>query len=143
MAEADFAYLSRAMRRLDFFSPLALGDLEKIVKCILLYRYKVGEVVFRQGDAGDAFYIVYDGVLSVRLRSYLFLSKEVARLAAGDFVGATALLSSEPRNASVVCVEPTRLFVLLSADFAFTLKKNPSFAAEMNKLVERRKFMSK
>ena len=143
MTEADFVTLSRAMRKVDFFAPLTLGDIEQIVKCIMLYRYKAGEVVFRQGDPGDAFYIVYDGKVSVRLRRYWVFSKVLARLGAGEFFGATALMSSEPRNAGVVCEEPTRLFVLLSADFAYTVKKNPAFAAEMRKMMERQKFLSK
>lgn len=143
MTEPDFVALSRAMRKVDFFAPLALGDIEQIVKFILLYRYKAGERVFRQGDVGDAFYIVYDGEVSVRLKRYIFFEKVLARLGPGDFIGATALLSSEPRNAGVVCEKPTRLFVLLSADFAYIIKKNPAFAAEMRKMMERQKFMKK
>ncbi|MBI3299308.1 MAG: cyclic nucleotide-binding domain-containing protein [Elusimicrobia bacterium] len=143
MSDADYGALARAMRKVDFFAPLNVGELEQIVKYIMLCRYKAGETVFRQGDPGDAFYIVHDGALSVRVKTILFFKKQVARLGAGDFFGEMALLSRDPRSATVVCEEPTRLFVLLSADFGFMLKKSPAFAEEMRKLAERRKFMSR
>lgn len=143
MSDADYGHLARAMRKVEFFAPLNVGELEQIVKYIMLCRYKTGEKVIRQGEPGDAFYIVYDGAVSVCVRQYLFFSKALKRLGPGDFFGEMALLSNDPRSASVICEEPTRLFVLLSADFSFMLKKNPAFAEEMKKLAERRKFMSR
>ena len=143
MSDADYGHLARAMRKVEFFAPLNVGELEQIVKYIMLCRYKPGESVFRQGEPGDAFYIIYDGSVTVRLKKLIFFSKTVARLGPGDFFGEMALLSNAPRNAGVVAEEHTRLFVLLSADFSFMLKKNPAFAEEMKKLAERRKFMSR
>lgn len=143
MTDPDFAALAKAMRKVDFFAPLTLGQLEQIIPYIMLCRYQAGETVFSQGDPGDAFYIVLDGSVSVRLKRFLFLTKTVAQLGPGDFFGEMALLSSDPRSATVVCEADTRLFVLLSADFSFVLKKNPAFAAEMKKVADRRKFMSR
>ncbi|MDE2291826.1 MAG: cyclic nucleotide-binding domain-containing protein [Elusimicrobia bacterium] len=143
MQDADYAALAKAMRKVDLFAPLTLGELEEVVKYIMLFRYAAGETVFKQGGPGDAFYIVYDGEVSIRVKSFAFLSKTVRRLGAGDVFGEMALLDGAPRNASVVCEAPTRLFVLLSADFAFVLKKNPSFAQEMRRIAERRRFMSR
>lgn len=143
MGEADYRALAKAMRKVDLFDPLTLGDIEQVIKYVMLGAYKTGETVFRQGAPGDAFYIVYDGGVSIRLKTFLFLSKTVRRLGPGEFFGEMALLSGEPRSASVVCEAPTRLFVLLSADFAFILKRNPAFAEEMRKIAERRKFMSR
>ena len=112
MAEADFTHLARAMRKVAFFAPLRMEQLEAILKYIMLCRYKVGETVFKQGSPGD-------------------------------FFGEMALLDKDPRSATVVCEQPTRLFVLLSADFAFVLRENPAFADEMRRLAEQRKFMSR
>ena len=143
MAETDFTHLARAMRKVAFFAPLRMEQLEAILKYIMLCRYKVGETVFKQGSPGDAFYIVYDGAVAVKIRRLVFLEKQVARLGPGDFFGEMALLDKDPRSATVVCEQPTRLFVLLSADFAFVLRENPAFADEMRRLAEQRKFMSR
>ena len=64
----------------------------------------------------------------------------VAQLEAGTFFGEIALISKDPRNATVVCDEPTELFVLVSGDFRFILEENPHTAAEMKRIAERRKF---
>lgn len=142
MTDVDYGNLAKALRTVDFFAPMTIGQLEMILPYILLVRYGPGETVFHQGDVGDAFYILYDGSVQVRLKTFLFFSKPVAELGAGSFFGEMALLSSEPRNATIVSNAQTRLFVLLSRDFQYVLKKNPEFAEEMRKIADRRKFMS-
>lgn len=139
---SDIGALAKMMQKVDFFSPLTVGQLEKVLPHVMLGSYAAGETVFRQGDPGDAFYIVYTGKVEIRLRRMLFLSKTVARLGEGAFFGEGALISQEPRNAGVVCVEPTRLFTLLAADFQFILHENPGAAAEMRSIAAQRKFVS-
>ncbi|MDE2143959.1 MAG: cyclic nucleotide-binding domain-containing protein [Elusimicrobia bacterium] len=138
----DIGALAKMMQKVDFFSPLTVGQLEKVLPHVMLDSYAAGETVFRQGDAGDAFYIVYAGKVEIRLKRMLFLSKTVASLGEGAFFGEGALLSQETRNASVVCVEPSRLFTLLAADFQFILNENPAAAAEMRSIAAQRKFVS-
>jgi CRP-like cAMP-binding protein len=143
LTDVDYGNLAKALRKVDFFAPMTIGQLEMILPYILLVRYAPGETIFSQGDIGDAFYIVYDGKVNVRVKKFLVFSKAVAELGEGAFFGEMALLSSEPRNATLVAQESTRLFVLLSRDFQFVLKKNPEFAEEMRKIAEQRKFMSR
>ena len=143
MTDQAYGALAKAMRKVEFFAPLTLGQLEQIVPYIMLCRYKSGETIFKKGDPGDAFYIVMDGKVGVRIPKMVFLSTTVATLGPGDFFGEMALMSKDPRSATIVSEAETRLFVLLSADFSFVLDKNPAFAAEMKKIVERRKFMSR
>jgi len=142
MTDTDYGNLAKSLRKVDFFAPMTIGQLEMILPYILLMRYKPGEKVFSQGDVGDAFYIIYDGSVKVRLKTFLFFSKAVAELPAGSVFGEMALLSAEPRNATIVAQESTRLFVLLSRDFQYVLKQNPEFAEEMRKIADQRKFMS-
>ncbi|MDE2143338.1 MAG: cyclic nucleotide-binding domain-containing protein [Elusimicrobia bacterium] len=138
----DIGALAKMMQKVDLFSPLTVGQLEKVLPHVMLGSYAAGETVFRRGDAGDAFYIVYAGKVEIRLKRMLFLSKTVASLGEGAFFGEGALLSQETRNASVVCVEPTRLFTLLAADFQFILHENPAAAEEMRSIAAQRKFVS-
>jgi len=136
----ELGVLAGMLRKVEFFSPLTIGQLDKVLPAVMLHHYEAGETVFRQGDKGDAFYIVYEGYIEVRVRRMLFLSTPVACLGPGHFLGEIALISSEPRTASVVCLKPTLLFTLVAEDFRFVLKENPAAAAEMKRIAARRKF---
>jgi len=142
--DKDYAALARMMRKVDFFAPMTIGQLEMVLPYILLIEYEEGETVFKQGEEGDALYIVYEGEVRVRVKSgFLSWPKEVARLKPGDFFGEMALLSTEKRTATIDCARPARLFALMAADFDYVLKRNPSFKLEIEKVAQRRKFLSK
>ena len=136
----ELGILARMLRKVEFFAPLTVGQLEEVLPHVRIHSFSAGETVFRQGEAGDAFYIVYKGSVEVRLRRMLILSKTVATLKEGDFFGEIALVSSEPRNATIVAAEPALLFTLISADFQFVLRENPAAALEMKRVSTRRKF---
>lgn len=137
---SELGILAHMMRKVEFFTPLTVGQLERVLPAVMLYAYDAGERVFGQGQKGDAFYIVYQGSVEIRLRRLLVLSKTVATMKAGDFLGEIALISDEPRTATVVCTEPTMLFTLIADDFKFVLQENPAAAAEMARIAARRKF---
>lgn len=142
IGSAELGVLARMVRKADFFTPLTVSQLDQVLPHIRLHSFDAGETVFRQGAAGDALYIVYKGSVEVRLKRFLLLYKTAATLSPGDFFGEIALISAEPRTATVVTVEPTLLFTLISTDFRFILKGNPSLAREMKRLGDRRKFDS-
>jgi trk system potassium uptake protein TrkA len=139
---SELGILASMLRKVEFFAPLTVGQLEKVLPHVRIHSFAPGETVFRQGDKGDAFYIVYKGSVEVRLKRLVFLSKTVATLKTGDFLGEIALISDEPRTATIVAAEPTLLFTLISTDFQFVLHENPAAAAEMQRIAARRKFDS-
>lgn len=143
MGDAEYGELAKVLRKVDFFAPMTIGQMEKVLPYIMLFSYSSDETVFKQGAKGDAFYIVHAGRVAVRIKTGWFWSKKtLTTLGPGDFFGEMALLSSDPRSASVVALEPTRLFVLLQADFQYILEENPAFAQEVQKIAARRKFAS-
>ena len=138
----ELGLLAHMLRKVEFFTPLTVGQLDKVLPAIMLYSYEKGETVFRQGQKGDAFYIIYKGSVDIRLRKWLVFTKSVATLKAGEFLGEIALISDEPRTATVVTAEPTLMFVLIADDFKLVLGENPAAAAEMARIAARRKFAS-
>jgi CRP-like cAMP-binding protein len=142
MGEAEMGVLARTLHKVEFFSPLTVGQLELVLPYISLYGYDAGETVFRQGQAGDAFYIVHSGAVAVQMRRGLFFKKTVATLGPGTFFGEIALVSRTPRTATIKAVEPAQLFTLVAADFEFVLRQNPGAKAEMERIAARRQFES-
>ncbi|MBI5239914.1 MAG: cyclic nucleotide-binding domain-containing protein [Elusimicrobia bacterium] len=142
VGEAEMGVLARTLHKVEFFSPLTVGQLEMVLPYISLYGYDSGETVFRQGEVGDAFYIVHTGQVAVQVRKSLFFKKTVATLGPGSFFGEIALVSRTPRNATIKALEPAQLFTLVAADFDFVLKQNPAAKAEMERIAARRQFES-
>jgi CRP-like cAMP-binding protein len=77
-----------------------------------------GDVVFKQGAAGDTMFIIHTGALAV-IRETEGTSTVVARLNPGEFVGEMALVDQEPRSATVKAMEET---VLVPITRSFLLK---------------------
>jgi CRP-like cAMP-binding protein len=141
LGDAEMGVLARMLRQVEFFAPLTIKQVEQVLPHIRLYSYEKGETIFKQGDPGDAFYIVYTGSVSIKVKTGFFsFAKTVAMTHPGGFFGEMALVSDHARNASIVCNEPTQLFCLVAADFQFVLRENPATAAEMNRIAARRRF---
>lgn len=144
MTDADYSQLAKVLRKVDFFAPMTVGQLDMILPYILLYEFSAGETVCKQGEEGDAFYVIRDGRMGVKVKNgFLSLGKEVAELGPGDFFGEMALLTREPRAATVKAKELSRVFALTSANFEYVLQQNPGFAAEIKMIADRRKFQTK
>ncbi len=96
------------------------------------YR-KVGETVIQKGEVsnGCAYYINSGKVRVIQG------SKEIATLKAGGFFGEIALITDEPRNATVEVTEDAELQVFLKDDF-LTLLQQSSHGAEMKEEIRRR-----
>jgi len=89
-------------------------------------RLPAGEWLFRQGDEGDSLYVVRSGRLEVVIESP---NRTVARrLSRGSVVGELALLTREPRSASVRARRDSELLVLTSTDFAELISHEPRFS---------------
>lgn len=140
LREFDRVQFTKMVSRLRLFSSIKMGLLEEILAWVKLYRYRKGEEICRQGDAGDYFFVVYEGKVSVRRRKFWLFSTRVAALGPGDCFGETALVRNAPRNATVTCEEDTSVFVLLSEHFNKALEANPEFASQVRELIMERDF---
>jgi CRP-like cAMP-binding protein len=138
----EIGILAGMLREVQFLSELSVPQVQQVLSNVMQCSYKSGETVFKQGEPGDAFYIVYKGKVDIRRPHMVFLSKSVATLGPGQFFGEVALISQERRNATVVCTEPTLLFSLMSTDFVLILNQNPDALATMRAIAAKRKFIS-
>jgi len=84
---------------------------------------KSGEVVIRQGEAGDYYYVLKEGELTVARKDAQGKVKLVSKLKRGDVFGEEALLTGDPRNASIVAMLDSIVMRLAKADFEELVKK--------------------
>ena len=95
-------------RRDPVFSPLPAAVLETVARMADEIVVEPGEIVIRQGEPGDRYYIVADGTLEIAREGQI---KHVAERGSG--FGEVALLADVPRTATVTA---TRKSTLLAID---------------------------
>ena len=81
-----------------------------------------GEVLFREGDAGDGAYLIVSGRVSISKRTPQG-EQQLTTLEAGETFGEIAVFAEQPRTATVSAVEPTTLRFLRRAEIEAELAK--------------------
>ncbi|MEX2285570.1 MAG: peptidase domain-containing ABC transporter [Planctomycetaceae bacterium] len=92
--------LESFLRNCSCFAVLTEQQLEQIAEQAEFRHYKLGEVVFRQGDPGDKMYLVYSGKMRV-LREDGNGEIPLNTLFPGDHFGELALVNRAPRSATI------------------------------------------
>ena len=100
-------------------------DIQRLLLKLESINVKAGDVIIRQGDEGDYFYIIREGKCAVtRLASGKGWDIPLAELSTGDCFGEEALVSEVKRNATISMVADGTLMRLSKQDFVAILKKN-------------------
>ena len=130
---SDTTRLCEYLKRSEIFQKLSPTELLDLSEMFERESAPADTVIIRQGDEGDKFYIIGSGKVRV-----LYKEREIARLGVSDFFGETALLTGEPRNASVVALEPVVLYFLGREEFTRTLEKSETFQEQLRKVAFQR-----
>ena len=96
-----------ALRAVPLWSELPAARLLEVARAMRAEAIGGGAQIVLQGEAGDRFYLIGRGAFEV----FVDGAPQV-RLGPGDYFGERALLHRAPRAATVIAVEPGRLFVL-------------------------------
>jgi uncharacterized membrane protein len=87
--------------------------------------------LFRQGDKGDAMYLIESGRVRISIRDDDEQELTLAELAQGDFFGEMSLIDGRQRSADAQVIEDARLAVLSREAFLSFVRTNPHVALEM------------
>ena len=98
-----------------------------------------GSVVINQGDTGDSLFIVEEGRAEVTVKQAEGHDITISYLGDGDFFGEMALISEDPRTASVRALTDCKLLVLDRQTLFATIPADSDAMIDLQKLVEQRK----
>lgn len=90
-----------------------------------------GQILFNQGDIGDAFYLIKKGKLKIFILDLQGQSMTLNILSSGDTLGELALLDAEPRSASAIAIDDCLLLRLHKDKFLEQLNKYPQLMKEI------------
>jgi flavin-dependent dehydrogenase len=119
-------------RRRDREDNMAFGDTGVLGKV-----YKAGEVIIRQGDAGDCMYIIQSGRVEV-IKKKDGNEIKLAEMGEGDFFGEMALFEKDVRSATVRPLGEVRLLTVDKKMFLRKIHEDPSLAFRIMKKMSRR-----
>ncbi len=123
--------LRNVLQGVDFFTRLKLEELETLVEHLKKRVVPRGNIIIQQGDKkADAFYMVASGRCTVWIKKGGQMAK-VADLGPENYFGERALITEEPRAATVRAETTTELYVLYKEDFDSILMRNPGIAQEL------------
>ena len=118
----------RALRRLKLLADLSDDQLARFVQFVAVQRLPQWSTIVRQGDRGNAMYLVFEGRLSVRMKVDGAVTT-LGTLGPGDFFGDLALFDQGPRSADVVADTSVVLLRISSAAFAELVEEAPDVAS--------------
>ena len=122
----DALRICEFLRPIELFKKLTPRQFTDVAEKMSKRHYDAGETIIRTGDLGEEFFLVSDGEVEV-----IRADQKVARLGPGDFFGEVALISGEPRNATVVARNAVDTYVLGKTDFEAALATSPSLRDQL------------
>ncbi|WP_420266330.1 cyclic nucleotide-binding domain-containing protein [Candidatus Magnetominusculus dajiuhuensis] len=103
----------RKIRELDFFSFLTDEELITLLKISKCRNYKENDIIFEDGQPGDRFYVIVDGIIVISQMVNKKREQVLARLKRGSCFGEMSILDGSPRTARAKAYDDT---VLLEFD---------------------------
>jgi CRP-like cAMP-binding protein len=129
----DTAETVQLLSRSDLLRHLPPQAIQQILPCVRNRSLAPGEILFRDGDIGDALYIVARGAVEV-IEGNAKKEQVLAALGPGQTVGEMALLSGGRRTATIRAREATELLAIEKQDFDDLMVRDRKLAAMVEQL---------
>jgi len=129
MSEEGIVTIDRAswlnsMIKSPTFRKLPAANIEQLLNKLDPVRVNAGDLIIRQGDQGDYFYMINNGIALVTINPENDEDSVImAELNEGASFGEAALISDKPRNATITMMEDGVLLRLSKEDFINLLKQ--------------------
>src|SRR5437899_3628705 len=140
-AELDKRYRERSLdthlRSVPLFASVSEEFIEHLRQTVELVSCNQSQVICKQGDESDAFYLIRSGVVRV---SQNMPGGEIVRgyLSRGDYFGEIGLLKAGRRSATCVALDAVDVVRITASEFNVMLEKFPDVRAQLEAMADAR-----
>lgn len=132
---ADDAAIVERLSRIDILRALPPEEVQALVPSVAHILVPAGSRFIDEGAGGDALYFIEDGIASVTRAG----SPQVWDVGAGSVVGETALLTGEPRSATVKAKTDLSMWKVDKAPFDRVVASSPNLRTALERVVAERR----
>jgi len=111
------------IKKIPLFSELEPKELEQVKNIYLLRKYKKGQIIFIEGEPGEAVYFVKRGKIKIYKSDAEGREYILHIFGPGDIFAETVLLEGGPYPASAEAVEDSMVGIIKNEDLEELLKK--------------------
>ena len=125
----------KLLENLYIFRGLSDEDLSKIEAIAELESYSSGDLIFRQNDVADAFFVIQHGMVNIELDEKVDKSGHiaVATLGTGSHFGEMGFLDDQPRSASAIAASYSDILRIGYSATKEVLKSDPALSIHVYK----------
>lgn len=123
------------LRNVNLFATLKDAEIEKISRILYVNAYYRGQLIFQEGENGDALFVVLKGRVKVCLYDEEGREYVLDVIGKDGFFGELALLDELPRSANAIAMESCDLMIVRRNDFLKLLMENPSISINILKVL--------
>jgi len=125
------------LRRMPLFATMDEAEIDLLCSRLRVEHCPPGQVIIRQGERGDRFYVIKRGHVEVTQRDERGVSEVVNQLDRGHYFGELALLRDVPRNATCRATLPTEVLSLSRQDFDRLVKARFALREKVDRSIGR------
>jgi CRP/FNR family transcriptional regulator, cyclic AMP receptor protein len=119
------------LARTEVFEDLEERELKEVAHVAVPRTWERGEIIFREGDAGDTCYLLRSGAVLLTREHQDGRMIALAELRGGAMFGELAMFRGETRSATAEAVETTSAVALLARDMQRLIRTNPDIALKL------------
>jgi uncharacterized membrane protein len=119
------------LREVPLFSEMDEQEVAGIRLIMQEIKFKPGQVIIREGETGDLFYVITEGYAEIIIRDAGGADIILHKAGPGDFFGELSMLTNEPRSARVRAVEDLTALALEREEFFDFLRTHTHAAIDV------------
>lgn len=129
--DTDQSTLAQILQQIPIFANLSAFELRFILPILHQRHYEAGELVFKEGEAGNGMYIIHTGMVQIFGTDVQGQKVSYAELTAPQFFGELSLVDGQPRSATAEAQEKSILYGFFKPDLLELIKIQPDLGSKI------------